>query len=99
MAEKENIKDKLENLKEGHRKSNKDIIESLFAILGYLKNNTDVDNPTSQTQMRKVEEISEYLGTKSTFHNKMVNMAIALDSADGVTLIDVRLNRRSYQGI
>ena len=24
MAEKENIKDKLENLKEGHRKSNKD---------------------------------------------------------------------------
>ena len=34
MAEKENIKDKLENLKEGHRKSNKDIIESLFAILG-----------------------------------------------------------------
>lgn len=37
MAEKENIKDKLENLKEGHRKSNKDIIESLFAILGYLK--------------------------------------------------------------
>lgn len=67
---KQNIKDKLENLKEGHRKSNKDIIESLFAILGYLKNNTDVDNPTSQTQMRKVEEISEYLGTKSTFHNK-----------------------------
>ena len=54
MAEKENIKDKLENLKEGHRKSNKDIIESLFAILGYLKNNTDADNPTSQTQMRKV---------------------------------------------
>lgn len=51
MAEKKNIKDKLENLKEGHRKSNKDIIESLFAILGYLKNNTDVDNPTSQTQM------------------------------------------------
>ena len=37
MAAKENIKDKLENLKEGHRKSNKDIIESLFAILGYLK--------------------------------------------------------------
>lgn len=90
MAEKENIKDKLENLKEGHRKSNKDIIESLFAILGYLKNNTDVDNPTSQTQMRKVEEISEYLGTKSTFHNKMVNMAIALDSADGVTLNERR---------
>ena len=51
MAEKENIKDKLENLKEGHRKSNKDIIESLFAILGYLKNNTDVDNPTSQTSI------------------------------------------------
>ena len=93
MAEKENIKDKLENLKEGHRKSNKDIIESLFAILGYLKNNTDVDNPTSQTQMRKVEEISEYLGTKSTFHNKMVNMAIALDSADGVTLNE----RRDYE--
>lgn len=99
MAEKENIKDKLENLKEGHRKSNKDIIESLFAILGYLKNNTDVDNPTSQTQMRKVEEISEYLGTKSTFHNKMVNMAIALDSADGVTLNERRDCRLMFDSI
>lgn len=99
MAEKENIKDKLENLKEGHRKSNKDIIESLFAILGYLKNNTDVDNPTSQTQMRKVEEISEYLGTKSTFHNKMVNMAIALDSADGVTLNEKRECRLMFDSI
>ena len=99
MAEKENIKDKLENLKEGHRKSNKDIIESLFAILEYLKNNTDVDNPTSQTQMRKVEEISEYLGTKSTFHNKMVNMAIALDSADGVTLNERRDCRLMFDSI
>ena len=99
MAEKENIKDKLENLKEGHRKINKDIIESLFAILGYLKNNTDVDNPTSQTQMRKVEEISEYLGTKSTFHNKMVNMAIALDSADGVTLNERRDCRLMFDSI
>ena len=70
MAEKENIKDKLENLKEGHRKSNKDIIESLFAILGYLKNNTDVDNPTSQTQMRKVEEIANISAQKAHFTTK-----------------------------
>ena len=51
MAEKTDKKDTLESLKEGHRKSNKDIIESLFVILGYLKNNTDADNPTSQTHI------------------------------------------------
>lgn len=49
--------------------------------------------------MRKVEEISEYLGTKSTFHNKMVNMAIALDSADGVTLNERRDCRLMFDSI
>ena len=71
------------------RKSNKRLIGSVFKIMAYLKRNTDPDHPTSQKQMRadgEFEELSELLGNKTTFHNKMVNMAMALDFSDGVNI-------------
>lgn len=61
-----------------YKKSGRSAIESIFQILSYLKENTDKCHPTSQGEMRK-GELGEYMGTHSTFNQKMINLALALD--------------------
>lgn len=61
-----------------YKKSGRSAIESIFQILSYLKENTDKKHPTSQGTMRN-GELGEYMGTHSTFNQKMINLALALD--------------------
>ena len=61
-----------------YKKSGRSAIESIFQILSYLKENTDKKHPTSQGKMRN-GELGEYMGTHSTFNQKMINLALALD--------------------
>lgn len=61
-----------------YKKSGRSAIESIFQILFYLKENTDKKHPTSQGTMRN-GELGEYMGTHSTFNQKMINLALALD--------------------
>ena len=61
-----------------YKKSGRSAIESTFQILAYLKENTDKYHPTSQGEMRN-GELGEYMGTHSTFNQKMINLALALD--------------------
>lgn len=61
-----------------YKKSGRSAIENIFQILSYLKENTDKCHPTSQGEMRK-GELGEYMGTHSTFNQKMVNLALAMD--------------------
>lgn len=61
-----------------YKKSGRSAIESIFQILSYLKENTDKKHPTSQGTMRN-GELGEYMGTHSTFNQKMINLALAMD--------------------
>lgn len=61
-----------------YKKSGRSAIENIFQILSYLKENTDKCHPTSQGEMRK-GELGEYMGTHSTFNQKMINLALAMD--------------------
>lgn len=61
-----------------YKKSGRSAIESIFQILFYLKENTDKKHPTSQGKMRN-GELGEYMGTHSTFNQKMINLALAMD--------------------
>ena len=54
--------------------------ERMFKILEYLKNNTDKDHPTTQAQMRRAPEVSEFIGDKETFNRLIKDMARTLNS-------------------
>lgn len=54
--------------------------ERMFKIWEYLKNNTDKEHPTSQAQMRKAPEVSEFIGDKETFNRLIKDMARTMNS-------------------
>lgn len=54
--------------------------ERMFRIWHYLRRYTDSENPTTQAEMRKNEEVSGYLGNKETFNRLIKDMAQALNS-------------------
>lgn len=56
--------------------------ERMFKIWEYLKNNTDKDHPTTQAEMRKSSELSEFIGDKETFNRLIKDMARTLNSAE-----------------
>lgn len=56
--------------------------ERMFKIWEYLKNNTDKDHPTTQAEMRKSSEMSEFIGNKETFNRLIKDMARTLNSAE-----------------
>ena len=65
----------------GKRKLSKSArFERMFKIWQYLKNNTDKEHPTTQAQMRKVPEVSEFIGDKETFNRLIKDMARAMNS-------------------
>lgn len=56
--------------------------ERMFKILNYLKYHTDSEHPTTQAEMRSVEELSGYLGDKETFNRLIKDMARSMNSAE-----------------
>lgn len=56
--------------------------ERMFKIWDYLKNNTDKDHPTTQAEMRKASEVSEFIGDKETFNRLIKDMARTLNSEE-----------------
>ena len=65
----------------GKRKLSKSArFERMFKIWDYLKNNTDKEHPTSQAQMRKAPEVSEFIGDKETFNRLIKDMARTMNS-------------------
>ena len=65
----------------GKRKLSKSArFERMFKIWEYLKNNTDKEHPTSQAQMRKAPEVSEFIGDKETFNRLIKDMARTMNS-------------------
>lgn len=56
--------------------------ERMFKIWEYLKSNTDKDHPTTQAEMRKSSEMSEFIGNKETFNRLIKDMARTLNSAE-----------------
>lgn len=54
--------------------------ERMFKIWEYLKNNTDSEHPTTQAEMRKAPEVSEYIGDKETFNRLIKDLARAMNS-------------------
>ncbi len=54
--------------------------ERMFKIWEYLKKNTDKEHPTTQAEMRKSSELSEFIGNKETFNRLIKDMARTLNS-------------------
>lgn len=54
--------------------------ERMFRVWEYLKNNTDREHPTTQAEMRKSPEVSEYIGDKETFNRLIKDMARTMNS-------------------
>lgn len=54
--------------------------ERMFKIWEYLKKNTDAEHPTTQAQMRKSLEVSEFIGDKETFNRLIKDMARTMNS-------------------
>lgn len=54
--------------------------ERMFKIWDYLRNNTDCDHPTTQAEMRKAHEVSEFIGNKETFNRLIKDMARSMNS-------------------
>jgi len=53
--------------------------ERSYKILEYLKKNSDSKHTIARKDLKKVEEIKEYLGYKSTFNDTIVDMAMAMN--------------------
>lgn len=54
--------------------------ERMFKVWEYLKNNTDKEHPTTQAEMRKSPEVSEFIGDKETFNRLIKDMARTMNS-------------------
>lgn len=54
--------------------------ERMFKVWEYLKNNTDKEHPTTQAEMRKSSEVSEFIGDKETFNRLIKDMARTMNS-------------------
>lgn len=54
--------------------------ERMFRVWEYLKNNTDKEHPTTQAEMRKSPEVSEFIGDKETFNRLIKDMARTMNS-------------------
>lgn len=54
--------------------------ERMFKIWEYLKKYTDSEHPTTQAEMRKSPEVSEYIGDKETFNRLIKDMARTMNS-------------------
>lgn len=54
--------------------------ERMFRVWEYLKNNTDKEHPTTQAEMRKTPEVSEFIGDKETFNRLIKDMARTMNS-------------------
>ncbi len=65
-----------------NRKDYKLTIKRCFKLLDYLKRNTDSEHTITQAELRRDEEISDYLGSRDTF-NKMVRTLSTMLNTDG----------------
>ena len=63
-----------------NRKSNSVLLERCFRLLDYLKRNTDSQHTITQAELRRDEQISDYLGSKDTFNKMMQNLTLALNT-------------------
>lgn len=54
--------------------------ERMFKVWEYLKNNTDYEHPTTQAEMRKSQEVGEFIGDKETFNRLIKDMARTMNS-------------------
>lgn len=53
-----------------------------YRILEYLRWHTDREHPTTQTQLRKVEELKQYIGSRETFRDTIQSMVEAMNTAE-----------------
>lgn len=61
-------------------KSNSVLLERCFRLIEYLKRNTDKNHTITQAKLRRDPEISNYIGSKTTFNNMMRSLAIAMNT-------------------
>lgn len=54
--------------------------ERMFKVWEYLRKNTDAEHPTTQAEMRKSSEVSEFIGDKETFNRLIKDMARTMNS-------------------
>ncbi len=79
---------------DNNRKSNRTVIMRCVKLLDYLKHNTDRNHTVSQEKLRSDFEISEHLGSKSSFNSRVRDLALALntdESGDLLPLSDWRI--------
>ena len=53
--------------------------ERSYRILEYLRKNSDSGHTITQASLRKVPELSDYIGDKETYNDTIVNMAMAMN--------------------
>lgn len=57
-------------------------VERMFKIWEYLRKNTDSSHPITQAEMKKADEIQNYIGNKQTFNRLIRDMAEAMNSSE-----------------
>ena len=53
-----------------------------YQILEYLRWHTDREHPTTQTKLREVEELRQYIGSRETFRDTIQSMVEAMNAAE-----------------
>lgn len=53
-----------------------------YKILEYLRWHTDMEHPITQSQLREVEELKQYIGSRETFRDTIQSMVEAMNSAE-----------------